>query len=90
MILDKELYRKAYEQYRQWIEEDLIYLPRNLGLLTYGEIWHKYLVAMADFDWDALSGAADWARAEKLADLHRWRACVFRLEAWRHRHGRTN
>ena len=89
-MLDKELYRKAYEQYRQWIEEDRIYLPHNLGWPSYAEIWHKYLIAMADFDWDALSEPADWARAEKLADLDRWRACVFRLEAWRHGHGKAN
>ena len=45
MVPDKELYRQAYEQYRQWIEEGLIYLPRNSGLLSYpmakGEVWDR-------------------------------------------------
>jgi hypothetical protein len=40
---------------------------------------------MADFDWDDAS--LDQERLCKLADLDRWYASVFRLEAWRQGRG---
>jgi len=90
VTLDKELYRQAYEQYRQWIEKGLADLPRNLDKPSPAELWHEYLVAMADFDWDALPESVDWMRVQHLADLDHWYACVFKLEAWRRQHGRTS
>ena len=88
MTLDKDLYRRAYEQHQRWIEDDLADLPCDL--LSRAKLWHEYLVAMANFDWDVLREPSDWARAQKRADLDHWYACVFRLEAWRHWHSKTS
>ena len=80
MKLDKELYRQAYQQYLRWNEQELANLASNPGEPSLAQLWHDYLVAMADFDWEALSDPVDWARAQDYAEHDHWYACVFRLE----------
>jgi hypothetical protein len=41
MSIDKELYRQAYELYRQWNEAELIERARNAGQLSPQKAWQQ-------------------------------------------------
>ncbi len=82
MTIDKELYRKAYEEHRQWNEIELKERIRNPGRLSPEEAWAQY--------------KALWGFAVKLAgpmslDQRRYRLAekadyiekIKKLEAWR-------
>jgi len=88
MTLDKELYRRAYEQYRQWNEVELADRARNAGKLSPAEAWKQY-VALVEFCWKLCPQQSEWQREQKLADLARYHEQVKRLEAWRRARGKT-
>lgn len=88
MKLDKELYRQAYEQYRQWNEAELIDRARNAGKLSPEEAWRQYL-ALFDFAREACPPQSDWQRKQHLDDLARYYERVQKLETWRQTHGES-
>lgn len=88
MKLDKDLYRQAYEQYRQWNEAELADRVRNAGKLSPQEAWRQY-VALVEFCWKMCPQQSEWQRKQKLADLDRYYAAVRKLEAWRRARGKT-
>jgi hypothetical protein len=88
MKLDKDLYRQAYEQYRQWNEAELAERVRNAGKLSPQEAWRQY-VALVEFCWKMCPQQSEWQHKQKLADLDRYYAAVRKLEAWRRARGKT-
>ena len=88
VTLDKELYRQAYEQYRQWNEAELIERARNAGKLSPAEAWRQY-VALVEFCWKLCPQQSDWQRELKLADVAQYYERVKKLEAWRRTRGKT-
>jgi hypothetical protein len=86
--LDKELYKKAYEGYRQWnIAEqvDRLYQARSRPA---GEGWKQYQ-ALVEFLWELRPHQSPWQRDEKLASLSLYYERVQKLEVWRREHGKT-
>ncbi len=88
MKLDRELYRQAYERYRQWNEAELAERVRNAGKLTPQQGWAQYL-ALAEFAWECCPRPGEWQRRQKLADLAYYYERVQQLEAWRRAHGKS-
>lgn len=88
MKLDKDLYRRAYEQYRQWNAARLVYRARNAGKLSPEKAWQQY-IALVEFCWKLCPEQSEWQRQQKRADLERYYANVRKLEAWRREHGKT-
>lgn len=84
--LDQDLYRQAYEQYRQWNEAELAKRVRNAGKLTPEQAWRQYL-ALANFAYETCPQASEWQRKQKLASLNNYYTAVRRLEAWRRARG---
>jgi len=86
--LDKDLYRRAYDQYRQW--NDLIARERQqqAGQLSPAEAWRRY-VELVEFCWRLSPEPGRWQRQEKLAALERYYDAVQKLEVWRREHGKT-
>ncbi len=86
MKLDKELYRKAYESYRQWNEDVLRERARNAGKRSPLEMWREYVDL-----WESVRKMGvtpgKWQRTEKLAALERYYERIQLVEAWRHTHG---
>lgn len=88
MILDKELYRRAYQQYQQWNEVEAAERVRNAGRLSPAEAWRKY-VDLVEFCWRLSPGQSQHQREQRLADWNRYYDRVRQLEAWRKEHGKT-
>ena len=87
-MLDKELYRKAYERYRQWNEAELADRARNAGRLSPAEAWRQY-VALVEFCWKLCPRQSESQRERKLADLAQYYERIRKLESWRRRRGKT-
>jgi hypothetical protein len=87
MPLDKELYRWAYEQYRQWNEAELIDRALNAGKLSPQKAWSQY-VDLFEFSHQMSLQQSRWQRNQKLADLDRYYTQIRKLEAWRQVRGR--
>jgi len=88
MPIDKELYRWAYEQYRQWNEAELIDRALNAGKLSPQKTWGQYL-DLFEFSHQMGLRQSQWQRDQKLADMDRYYAQIRKLEAWRQVRGRT-
>jgi len=88
ITLDKELYRQAYERYRQWNEAEMIERARNAGKLMPAEAWRQY-VALVEFCWKLCPQQSERQREQKLADVARYYERVKKLEAWRRARGKT-
>ena len=88
-MLDKELYRKVYESFRQWNEAEKIERARNAGQLSPQEAWRRY-VDLVEFCWKIAPRQSDWQRNQKLAGLDRYYEQIKKLEAWRRVHGKTS
>ena len=88
MSLDKNLYRQAYEQYRQWNEAKTIARAQNAGRLSPLEAWQKY-VALVEFCWRLQPNQSQQQREQRLADWDRYYARIQRFEARRGAHGKT-
>ena len=87
MTLDKELYRKAYESYREWNEVELQERIRSAGKLSPQEAWAQYksLWAFAVM----LAGPMSLEqRKYRLAEKAETIEKVKKLEAWRRMHGK--
>ncbi|MFQ5822641.1 MAG: hypothetical protein ACE5JB_01140 [bacterium] len=89
MPIDKDLYRKALEFYRQWNETELIERIHNAGKLTPEKGWQRY-VALVEFCWQLCPQQSERQRTQKLREIDRYYARVKRLEAWRKANGKTS
>ena len=87
MKLDKELYRRAYESYRQWNEDVLVERARNAGKRPPVETWRQY-VALWEFCMNILPPQSDLQRKQRLEDWDRYYARVQKLEEWRRGRGK--
>jgi len=87
-MMDKSLYRRAYEQYRQWNEAREAERACNAGRLSPEEAWRRY-VELVEFCWKLCPQRSETQRREKLAALERYSERVRRMEAWRQSRGKT-
>ncbi|MBU0510962.1 MAG: hypothetical protein KKD28_13185 [Chloroflexi bacterium] len=87
MTLDKELYRKAYESYRQWNEDVLVERARNAGQISTQKLWEQY-VGLWEFCVNNLPPQSDLQRKQRLEDWDRYYARVQKLEEWRRGRGK--
>lgn len=89
MPIDKNLYRKAFEYYRQWNQAELIDRIRHAGKLKPEEGWEQY-VALVEFCWQICPQQSERQQKQELDDLERYHTRVQRLEAWRKDNGKTS
>lgn len=75
--LDKELYRKAYEAYRQWNEAELIDRAYNAGKTPPEKTWQQYL-DLFEFAWDLGLRPSEYQRQQKVADIQRYMLAEYR------------
>ncbi len=88
MVIDKELYRKAYESLRQWSEAEKVERAREAGRLSPEEKWRQF-VDLFEFCWRIAPPQSEWERKHKLASLDRYYERVRKIEAWRRAHGKA-
>lgn len=88
MAIDKELYRKAFEYYRQWNEAELLDRIRNPGRITPEEGWQQYR-ALVEFCWELCPQQSEWQQKKKLDDIGRYYTRIRKFEAWRKANGKT-
>jgi hypothetical protein len=88
MLIDKELYRQAYQQYQQWNEAEKKERLHHAEQLSPAEAWRRY-VELVEFCWRLAPQQSQWQREQRLADWDRYYARVRQLEAWRRAHGKT-
>lgn len=86
MALDKELYRQAYEGYRQWNEAELIERARNTNKPTPQQAWRQY-AELWEFIMKISPGISAAQRCKRLADLEEYLSKIQKLESWRRSHG---
>ncbi len=85
-MLDKTLYRQAYEQYQRWNEAEEMERIRRAGRISPQEAWRQY-VELVEFCWKLCPQQSEAQRREKLAALERYYESVRRLEEWRRARG---
>lgn len=81
-MIDKQLYRDAYEQYRHWNnirEQEQRQTAMQISPL---ESWRQY-VALVELCWQLAGDSNQWERTQKLEALDRYYDRVKQLEAWR-------
>jgi hypothetical protein len=87
-MLNKNLYRQAYQQYQHWNEIEIRERIRQAQQSSAVEVWRRY-VELVEFCW-SLSPNQSWQqREEKLRALDRYYANIQRLEAWRNSRGKA-
>jgi hypothetical protein len=79
MQLDKNLYRQAYEEYREWNAAEAAERARSAGRLSPAEAWRRY-VDLVEFCWRLAPEPGAHQRREKAAALDRYYSAVQRLE----------
>ncbi len=89
MTIDKDLYRGAFEQYRQWNEAELRERIRNAGVRTPHERWREYL-GLWNFCQKLGTKASPTQRQQKLEALELYYVRVQKMEAWRQMRGRKS
>jgi hypothetical protein len=82
MPLDKELYRLAYAQYREWNRAEATARARHARELPAVETWHRY-AALVELCWRLSPEQSARQRRQRLADWDRYYERVERLERWR-------
>jgi hypothetical protein len=87
MKLDKELYRQAYEWYREWNQAELIWRVRDAGKRSPQETWRQY-VGLWSFSRKLSPKASQAQRKLRLAQWEEYYTRVKTLENWRQRLGR--
>jgi len=88
MLMDNDLYRRAYESYREWNDVQAAERARSAGRLSAAETWRQY-VDLVEFCWRLSPEPSAHQRREKLAAVDRYYEAVRRLEEWRQTHGKT-
>jgi hypothetical protein len=88
MKLDKELYRKAYESYRQWNEIESIERTREAGKLTPQQSWNRY-VALWELSMKIAPEISEHQRQQRLVELEQYYRNIQKLEGWKRLRGET-
>lgn len=82
MPIDKELYRQAYEHYRQWNEAELVDRARNAGRLSPQELWQQY-VDLWEFCVNLAPEPSLLQQRLRHQELEDYYAKIQKFEAWR-------
>jgi len=87
MVLDKEIYRKAYESYRQWNEAELIARVRNAGKTPWQKTWSQF-VGLWEFGRRMGFQQSEKQSEIKYGALNRYYERVKKMEGWQQNRGR--
>jgi len=87
VTIDKDLYRKAFDEYRQWNESELRERIRNAGKRTPQEGWEIYL-SLWRFSQKMGFEVSEYQRRQKLEALELSYSRVQKMEAWRKTRGK--
>ncbi len=82
MTLDKELYRRAFEYYRQWNEAELVERVRETGKLSPQELWERY-AALWEFCVNLAPEPTPLQEKLRQQELEDYYAKIQKFEAWR-------
>ncbi|KAA0226133.1 hypothetical protein EDS67_20775 [candidate division KSB1 bacterium] len=82
MAIDKELYRKMLEAYREWNEFELADRARNAGRLSPEEAWQQY-VDLWEFAVNSAPTQSDLRLKLRLQEWEEYYAKIEKFEAWR-------
>ncbi len=82
MAIDKELYRQAFEYYRQWNEAELIERARNAGKLSPQELWQQY-VDLWEFCVNLAPEPSSLQQKLRHQELEDYYDKIQKFEAWR-------
>ena len=88
MMIDKQLYRNAYEQYRNWNNVREQEQKQNAMRISPLESWQQY-TALVEFCWQLSPSHNHWEREQKLESLERYYSRIQQLEAWRKEHAKA-
>ncbi len=88
MVLDKKLYRWAYQQYQQWNKIEATERVLNAGHLSPPEAWCRY-VDLVEFCWRLSPHQSQQQREQRLANWDEYYNRIRQLEVWRSKHGKT-
>ncbi|MBI3242244.1 MAG: hypothetical protein HYZ49_08130 [Chloroflexi bacterium] len=87
MQLDKELYRKTYESFKQWNDAKLLDRVRDADKLTPAELWHRY-VDLWEFAKKIAPPQSERQQAQAFTEWVEYYAKMQKFEAWRRAHGK--
>ena len=87
-MIDKELYRQAYAQMREWSAAKERERIERESQLSPAEAWRQF-VGLWQLCMKLAPRDNDWQRREKLEALNRYYARVQKLEAWRRARGHS-
>jgi len=82
MAIDKELYRQAFEYYRQWNEAELLDRVRDAGKLSPQELWQQY-VDLWEFCMNLAPEPTPLQQKLRHQELEDYYAKIQKFEAWR-------
>lgn len=86
VTIDKALYRKAFEQYRQWNEAEIRERFHTAGKHTPQERWKEYL-SLWSFSQKLGAKSSQYQRKQKLESLDLYYSRLQKMEAWRKARG---
>jgi hypothetical protein len=89
VAIDKQLYRKALDEYKQWNEAELSERIRNAGKRAPQEAWEIYL-GLWNFSQKLGSKFSPYQQRQKIEALERYYERVQKMEAWRKARGRES
>jgi len=82
MAIDRELYRQAFEYYRQWNDAEHIDRVRNSGNLSPQKLWQQY-VDLWEFCMSLAPEPSALQQKLRHQELEDYYAKIQKLEAWR-------
>ena len=82
MAIDKELYRKMFEAFREWNEFELVDRARNAGKLSPEKAWQQY-VDLWEFTMNTAPRQSNLQRKLRLQEWEDYYAKIQKFEAWR-------
>jgi hypothetical protein len=87
MAIDKELYRKTYQLYRQWNDAELVERIRNAGSLSPRQGWEQY-VDLWEFCIELSPQPSTLQSKRKFFEWLKYYSRIQSLEEWRGRDGK--
>ena len=85
MTIDKELYKKTYEQFRQWNEAEFADKVRNAGKVSPDVSWAQY-VDLWEFSTSFAPPQSELQQKLRLIDWNKYYDRIRKLEKWRLAH----
>ena len=86
MTIDRELYRMAYQAYRQANDAETAERMRRAGGLSSHDAWRQY-AELVELCWRLAPEQSPHGRHEHLAAWDRYYEAIQRLETWRQTRG---